>query len=411
MHAADTISLLPGYSQEVFAEMESILAYWMSHTVDDKNGGFYGFVNDENIPATNAEKGVVLNSRILWTFSAAYRLTGRKDYSEMATRAYKYISDHFIDQEHGGVYWSVTSSGKISDPKKQVYGQAFCLYGLSEYFNATRDQSALDLAKGVFEKIERHGFDGDNGGYHEAFTREWKSKDDLRLSDKDDNEKKSANTNLHVIEAYANLFAAWPDIRVADKIKHILDVFEDHIIDRRSGHLHLFMDEHWTVRSRLISFGHDIEASWLLLDCANRTGDSGYIRRFTENCIRLADAAARAVDIDGGLFYEYDGANDEWSKEKHWWPQAEAMLGFFNAWQVSGDEKYLYYSVNSWEFIKTHIRDAHDGEWYWGIDPHKRKMLKGKAGFWKCPYHNVRACIELSGRIVNLKRKNQTSNK
>ena len=399
MLAADAVQILPVYRKELSEELSSILHYWMKHALDEKQGGFIGRLDNDNNADPAASKGVVLNSRILWTFSAAYQYLKREEYLVIAARAYNYIVNHFIDRQYGGVFWSVDATGVRLDKRKQIYGLAFCLYGLTEYYKASGERTALNQARDIFNTIEQYSFDKTKGGYLEAFTQDWKLTDDLRLSEKDDNEMKTMNTHLHIIEAYANLYTVWPDKELNDCIKHLLDVFEQHIINPQTFHLNLFMDENWEVKSSLISYGHDIEAAWLLLECAEILDSSNYIQRLKESSIQLADAASEGVDKDGGLWYEYDPATDHLIKEKHSWPQAEAMVGFFNAYQLTGNEKYLHYSANTWEFVKQHIKDNNKGEWFWGVHDDYSVMNKEKAGFWKCPYHNARACIEIIKRI------------
>jgi mannobiose 2-epimerase len=253
MIATENIAALPKYRTEVFDELASILDYWMNNTVDNTDGGFFGSVDNNNVPDTHAPKGVVLNSRILWSFSAAYNVDRNPAYLDIASRAYRYIVDHFVDRKYGGVYWSVDHKGAMLNGRKQIYGIAFCIYGLSEYYRATKEDMALHLAKNLFDHIEKYSFDRREGGYFEAFTQGWKPVDDLRLSEKDDNEKKTANTHLHIIEAYTNLYSVSPNDHLRETIKHLLDIFDQHFIDTRTGHLHLFMDERWNPQSSLIS--------------------------------------------------------------------------------------------------------------------------------------------------------------
>ena len=392
--------LLLHYRQEMQEELQQLLAYWSAHTIDPA-GGFYGSINNENIPDPDAPKGIVLNSRILRAFSAAGRFTGGQAHAELATRAYDYILHHFLDRKYGGVFWSVDAAGDRLEDRKQVYGLAFCIYGLAEYVKLTADETALATALQLFHLIEQHSYDREKGGYIEAFTRGWQTIGDLRLSEKDDNERKTMNTHLHIIEAYANLYQVWPDAVLKEKIAALLDIFDRHIIDHDHGHLRLFMDDDWVSKSTLRSFGHDIEAAWLLQECAETIGATGAIQRFRQWAIRLADAAAEGLDTDGGLWYEYEPATGHWIREKHSWPQAEAMVGFFNAWQLSGDNDYLHRSLQSWEFVKRHLKDNRHGEWYWGVYGDYSVMDKEKAGFWKCPYHNSRACLELVKRIAS----------
>jgi cellobiose epimerase len=396
---AENSKALSHYRAEVLDELGSILSYWMDYTVDEEQGGFYGTVSNDNVPDKTAQKGVVLNSRILWAFSAAFLHTREQRYLDIAERAYQYIMNHFIDHEYGGVYWSVDHKGKMLDGKKQIYGLAFCIYGLSEYYKASKDELALYFANDLFEYIEQHSYDKEKRGYLEAFTREWQPIGDLRLSEKDNNEKKTMNTHLHVIEAYANLYSVSQDTRLNEQIKNLLDVFEKYMINPATFHLNLFLDEKWNVKSSLISYGHDVEAAWLLFQCAESISSNFYIKRYKELSVKITDAATEGLDTDGGLWYEYEPANDHWIKEKHSWPQAEAMVGFMNAYQLTGNEKYLKHSLNSWEFIKRSIRDKVNGEWFWGVDENNISMKKkDKVGFWKCPYHSTRACIEIIDR-------------
>jgi len=398
MIATGNIPVSPTLRTEIADELSSILEYWMLNTVDIKQGGFWGSVDNDNKPDLQACKGVVLNSRILWSFSAAYNYEKKQAYLDIASRAYRYIVDHFIDRKYGGVYWSVNNKGEMLNGKKQIYGLAFCIYGLTEYYKATQEDMGLHLSQNLFRQIEENSRDKKEGGYFEAFTQGWKPADDLRLSEKDNNEKKTLNTHLHIIEAYANLYSVWPDENLLLGIKHLLDLFEQRFIDANTSRLHLFMDEHWNSKSSLVSYGHEIEAAWLLLECADITGNKDYINRFKEISVRLTDAAAEGLDRDGGLWYEYDADKDELIKEKHSWPQAEAMVGFMNAYQLTGDDKYLQWFANAWQFVKSRIKDHENGEWFWGVHEDYSIMQKEKAGFWKCPYHNSRACMEILRR-------------
>ncbi|MGN1229142.1 MAG: AGE family epimerase/isomerase, partial [Prevotella sp.] len=172
----------------------NILPFWIDKMVDRQNGGFYGRIDGHGNLHPDAEKGGILNGRILWTFSAAYRVLGKPEYLEMATRAKDYIIAHFIDREYGGTYWSLDCHGNPKDTKKQFYAIGFMIYGLSEYVRATGDKEALDYAIGLFDCIEEHSLDVVYNGYIEACTREWGEIADMRLSDFDANYPKSQNT-------------------------------------------------------------------------------------------------------------------------------------------------------------------------------------------------------------------------
>ncbi|THU40065.1 N-acyl-D-glucosamine 2-epimerase [Niastella caeni] len=386
---------------ELQQELQAILDYWINNTVDEMEGGFYGRIDNDNISYPDAPKGSVLNARILWTFSAAFSLTKDPQYATMAERAFSYIQDHFIDKEYGGVYWSVTHRGDIHDPKKQLYAQAFVLYACSEIHRALQVEPAKKLAIALYHLIQEKSFDAIKGGYFEAYARNWQPLADLRLSDKDANEKKTMNTHLHILEAYTCLYRIWPDEQLKQHIILLLKNFDDHIIDQQTGHLHLFFDEDWNVKSGTVSYGHDIEASWLLLEAAEVIGDEALIAGTKALAIKMAEAVIIGLDIDGGLWYEFEKAHNQLIKEKHWWPQAEALVGFYNAWQLSDRHEFLQYAFNNWAFIKQHIRDHKNGEWFWGVyEDYTVMPSQDKAGFWKCPYHNSRACMEIIRRTT-----------
>jgi mannobiose 2-epimerase len=386
------------YRREMEEELRSILDYWMRQGIDPLQGGFYGRIDGDEKVHGEAPKGLVLNSRICWAFSAAYDHTGDPQYRIVAVRAYEYLLAHFLDPDYGGAFWSVDHTGALLNGRKQIYGLAFCLYGLSEYFLATREPGALEQAVSLFRLIEAHSYDQQRKGYYEAFSRDWQPLEDLRLSPKDANERKTMNTHLHVLEAYANLYRAWPDALLKEQIGNLLEVFGVYIVDQRTGHLLLFFGEDWTPRPGILSFGHDIEAAWLLQDAAETIGDEHWITATKEWALKIAEAAAGGLDDDGGLWYEQEGQH--LVREKHSWPQAEAMIGFLNAWQLSGDKKWLERSAASWEFVKNYMKDRLHGEWFWGVTAdHSPMPGQDKAGFWKCPYHNSRACLEVIRRL------------
>lgn len=381
-------------------ELKSILNYWATKTVDEKNGGFYGALDNENQIAPNAPKGAILNARILWSFAAGYNYNQDQTYLNLAERNFNYFKDHFIDQEMGGVFWSVNYLGNALDTKKQIYAISFAIYGLTEYFKAGINQQALDLAISLFNDIEKHSFDKENGGYLEALTRDWKEIGDLRLSDKDANEKKTMNTHLHILEAYTNLYKFWPDANLKSKIIHLLEMFDRHILDQNTNHLVLFFDEKWKSNYNIVSYGHDIEASWLMLEASEVIADEKLIDHFKNLAVKIANVSAEGIDADGAMIYELAVDNGHQISERHWWVQAEALVGFLNAYQLNSDEKFINQFLAIWDFTKKHIIDHKDGEWFWGVNKDFSLMQgEDKAGFWKCPYHNSRACIEVVNRL------------
>ncbi|PJJ07137.1 mannobiose 2-epimerase [Flavobacterium sp. 1] len=392
-------SNLKNLKTELKLELQSILSYWMKNTVDEKNGGFVGQIDYNNNTNNEAEKGSVLNARLLWTFSAAYKISNNKEHLNTAKRAFEYISEHFYDTEFGGIFWSINYDGTPKDTKNQVYALAFVIYGLSEYYSVTKDKKSLKLAIALYAKIQEYSYDTEKGGYFEAFTRDWQPIDDLRLSEKDANEKKTMNTHLHIVEGYANLYTVWKDESLRKVIIELLETIEKYFINTETGHLRLFFDENWIEKKDVISYGHDIEAAWLLLQCAEIVEDAALIANYKKHAVQIAEVTKEGIDNDGGLWYEYDPETNELMAEKHWWPQAELMIGYFTAWQLTGKQEYLDIIFKNWDFIQKHIIDKKNGEWFWGIFSDYSTMEKDKAGFWKCPYHNGRACIELIHRI------------
>jgi len=390
----DISAQLNEYKAAIEEELTALLNWWKMYAVDDAQGGFHGEVGNDNKAIPEQPKGIVLNSRILWTFSSAFLLKQQPDDLAIATCAFRYISDYFYDSSNGGFYWSLKADGKVLEGKKQIYGQAFAIYGLSEYYKATKDEKALEMAKETFLFIERYSYDPIHWGYTEALDQSWQAMSDLRLSDKDLNTEKSMNTHLHIVEAYANLYSVWKDERLAESIRKLLVVFKKYILTD-NYHLNLFFTANWESQSSVISYGHDIEAAWLLQECAEILGDKEEIAVFKALALQLTDAVQNGIDEDGGMYYE------EGVCEKHWWPQAEAMVGFFNAYQLTGNNDYVLKSIKSWNFVKFNLKDNEKGEWYWGIYPDGTLMKENKAGFWKCPYHNGRACMEISKRLAS----------
>ena len=378
-----------------------ILPFWMEKMADNVQGGFYGRIDGDDKLHADAPKGAILNARILWTFSAAYRLLRKPEYLETATRAKRYIIDRFYDKDFGGVYWSLTANGEPLDTKKQVYAQGFAIYGLSEYARATGDREALDYAVKLFETVEKYSFDRTRNGYIEAFTREWKPIEDMRLSDKDENTSKTMNTHLHILEPYANLYRVWKNERLERQLRNMLDLFTGKILNKKTYHLDLFFDNSWRTDGNIISYGHDIEASWLIHEAALVLGDEALLKRIEPVVVNIARAADEGLNPDGSMIYERFTAEDRTDRELHWWVQAENVVGHVNLYQHFGDEKALDTAVKCWQFIKDKIIDHANGEWHWSLMPDGSVNRRDdKAGFWKCPYHNGRMCMEIIERFA-----------
>jgi len=395
---------LVAFAKDLNEELIRILNYWQKNTLDHEHGGFYGQIDHFNQVVPDASKGAVLNTRILWTFSAANNFTKDPAYLETAKRAYEYVKNNFLDKKYGGLFWEVDHLGKALNTRKQTYAQGFGIYGFSEYYQASGDTESLDLAIALYRDVERHCFDAESSGYFEALSQSWQPMEDMRLSPKDENYPKSMNTHLHILEPYTNLYRVWKDEGLAAQIKKLIRVFLDNIIDQETGHFNLFFEKDWTIKSEIISYGHDIEGTWLLTEAAEVIGDEELLHEVEQVALKMTEInIAEGTDVDGSLFYERESPEGHLDTDKHWWPQAEAMIGLINASQISGDREYARKARDVWHFIQNSLLDKKHGEWFWSVDkdgiPNKDN---DKAGFWKCPYHNSRACIEVVSRINSL---------
>jgi len=376
-----------------------MLPYWVENAVDEDHGGFVGQIRQNGERVSDAAKGSVLNARILWTFAAATRLLGRDRFRELAERAHTYLMKHFWDPVNGGVFWSVDNTGHPLKTHKQTYAQAFALYGLSEQYRATGDKDVLSQAIQMFQLIEEHTRDLEHGGYLEARGRSWERIEDVRLSDKDLNVPKNMNTHLHLLEAYTNLYRVWPDPLLRDQLAALVDLFLIQIIDKTQHHLYTFFEADWTPVTDMISFGHDIEASWLLLEAADVLGDAAIRSAVHGAAIPMARAALeKGIDTGGGLLNEIlpDGATDG---DKYWWVQAEAIVGFVNAFQETQSQDFLDAAEAIWEYARRHLADDEVGEWHFRVARDGQPYPEDdKVGMWKCPYHGARVCFEVIER-------------
>jgi len=407
----------------------NILPFWLNQMQDAENGGFYGRMDGHMQLHPEAEKGAILNARILWSFSAAYRVLGHIAYLEAAKRTYTYFINHFIDPEYGGVYWSVDYMGQPLDTKKQFYAIGFAIYGLSEYARATGDREALDYALLLYDCIEEHAFDRENNGYIEACTREWGKIADMRLSELDANYPKSQNTHLHIIEAYTNLLRCLKELHAQEScdyvpvigsvlpigitipmetivavevsLRNLIDIFTDKILNPETHHLDLFFEMDWTRGAgHLESYGHDIECSWLLHEAALVLGDKKILTKVEPIIQMIAEASAKGLKPDGAMIHEANLNTGHIDEDLHWWVHTENVVGGLNIYQHFGDEKALQRAVACWEYIKRNLIDYEHGEWFWSRYKDGTLNLEDDhAGFWKCPYHNSRMCLEAIERF------------
>ncbi|MCY2685532.1 AGE family epimerase/isomerase [Salinimicrobium sp. TH3] len=385
---------------ELSEELENILKYWKEFSVDKKNGGFIGQRDHYNKEIPNASKGIILNTRILWSFSAIANHKKEKEgeLRFLADRAYGYIKKAFRDDIFGGVFWEVDAKGNPANRRKQIYAQAFAIYALSEYYILSGEEEVKEWAFKLFKLVEKYARERENNGYLEAFQEDWSPIDDMRLSEKDKNSAKTMNTHLHVMEAYTTLYKITKAEAVKEALDNLVEIFLEKFYDARNQHFNLFFDKQWNREGNIVSFGHDIEAIWLMIEAAKGSGNKELIYRTQGIAVPVADTFLTEAYISGkGVMNEKDLDSGATDTDRHWWPQAEAMVGLEYAYQISGDKKFREAITDIWKFTQKNIIDHENGDWFLRIDENNRPYVQeDKLGMWKCPYHNARACIVLT---------------
>ena len=369
-----------------------ILPYWLG--LKDPKGGFYGEVSSDGKVLYDAPRGVILNARIIWSFAAAYQALHETSYLVAAVHARDYFLEHFCDHKYGGVYWSVEKDGERLDTKKQLYAQGFAIYGLSELYKVTKDDEVLKNAINLYKVVETYFADRENGGYIEALARDFSPLEDMSLSAHDINADKTMNSHLHILEAYANLYQVWPDEGLKGAVERLLDIIGTKVM-AADGHLQLYFRKDWSVMPGGVSYGHDIETSWLALECAFALKDLDIVNRVRPWALAMGKAGNEGILPDGSLRYEklLDGTFDD---SRQWWVQAESVVGNLWLWKYHSDPQGADRALAAWKFIKEHLVDAAAGEWWWAMLPDgKPDLSQPKAGFWKCPYHNTRMCLQV----------------
>ncbi|MDR0972604.1 MAG: AGE family epimerase/isomerase [Prevotellaceae bacterium] len=373
--------------EEIKADLTgNILHFWAKYAPDPA-GGFYGQLNYDGSPRANAPKAGILNARILWTFSSAYRLLGDEQYKQLADRAQRYILDHFVDKKYGGTYLLLKADGTPLDSTKMVYQNAFAIYGLSEHYRATGNAESLQAAIAVYQTLIKYAYDPVYKGFIETCTREWK--------EIPTREPKTMNTNLHVLEALTNLYRVWKDEGLREMLREEIDVMANKVLNRKTWHEQLYFTNDWQSLRNIDSYGHDIEYSWLMTEAAEVLGNVRVLEDIRHVAVNMAEVQLQqGFDKNGGMMYEKDG--EHLNNGLEWWPQAESVVGYLNAWQISGERKYLDTAIRSWNWIKKYMIDKEYGEWYRTVSPDGTPSVRRpKADQWRCPYHNSRMGFEV----------------
>jgi cellobiose epimerase len=392
-----TKEMLRGYSREADREArENILPFWLK-LMDHIYGGFYGEVSFSGEIQKEAIKGGVLCARLVWTFAHAYLVYHDPTYIDAARHAYRFLMDNFWDREHGGTFWSVDFQGKPADTRKMVLPQSFTIYALAEYYRATQEPEALEKAIELFGLIELHSHDVQFGGYREGFDRIWTQ------TGWNVDTAKAMDPHLRVMMAYTNLLRVWNSPLLMQRLTECVEIFLDHLIDPQGPHLILFTREDWQATNEDFSYGHDIELVWLLPAAVDVLGDTALRDRSLPVMLRMAEEVYRAGLDDDGAVFDKAGPQGLLDQNKNWWPQAESVVGFLNAYQMSGDEKFYRASRKNWKWIQSNLVNREHGDWYAQLT-RDRKPVAGRnlVDSWKCPYHNSRCCFEVQERIEKL---------
>lgn len=372
---------------------ENILPFWAKHS-PDPSGGFYGTLNFDGTPRENASKGGILNARLLWTFSTAYRMLKDEKYLTLANRAQRYFLDHFIDPEYGGSFYTLNADGTPLAMQKDTYQNAFAIYGLSEHHRTTGNMESLNAAIVIYRKMIEHAYDHVNGGIIQSFTRDWQMVEVIS--------PKTMNTNLHVLEAFTNLYRVWKDEGLKKYLQEEIDVMSNKVLNRETWHEQLFFTMDWKSQRDIDSYGHDIEFSWLLVEAAEVLGNEEILKDVRSIAVKLAAVQLEeGIDKNGAMMYEKE--SDRLNANLDWWPQTETVVGCLNAWQISGDRKFLNAAVHTWEWIKIYMIDREYGEWYGSVNSSGNQMKnRVKADQWRCPYHNSRMGFEIMTRFPDI---------
>lgn len=382
---------------ELHQELKNILAYWSSHTFDETYGGFVGKIDSKNRIILNASKGIILNTRILWSFAAASNHLKTDDYQDICKRSFQYLKIYFKDTTHKGVYWELDYLGQPINKRKQVYAQSFSIYALSEYYIYSKNEEAKQWAIELFECLELYAKDNNKSGYLEAFNEDWSAIDDMRLSNKDMNAAKTMNTHLHILEAYTTLLKIYDNNTLKKSLKDLVEIMNEKFLNQQN-HYELFFDADWNLLSNSVSYGHDIEATWLVLEAAEILNDKELLNKSRAIAIKVVDTFLKeGTNTDGSVINEKNLTTNHIDTDRHWWPQVEALIGLKFAYAIENKNEYISSSLKIWEYTKNHLLDHEHGEWHFRVDNKGAVYTQeDKVSMWKAPYHSSRACIKLN---------------
>ncbi|MCL2388708.1 MAG: AGE family epimerase/isomerase [Defluviitaleaceae bacterium] len=384
------------------ADLEgNLMKWWAENTVDEKHGGFYGAINADNTPDETADKFIVLNARLVWTYSACYDATKNEKYKKLAQRAYEYVATHFYDKKYGGFYTWVNYRGEPVAEHKFTYGNAFAIYGLVEYARVFNCNEAKMMAQETAKLLDANMWDIQYGGYYEMASREWQYTPNVNLLTADTRVQKTMNTHLHMVEAYTNLLRIDNSKALRSKVRELLYLILNKIVNRDNWHFYLFQTRDWAPTTPDLTLGHDIEGSWLLYETAEALGESEALADTRKVAVNMARAAYDdGIAESGAMHTEYHLHERRFSANFSWWEQCEAVVGFLNAWQLTKEDKFLDAALAALEYVDKHFIDRTLGGWYAWVNNDGTPMSRlSKADGYTCPYHNARMSIEVMRRL------------
>ena len=379
---------------------ENIVPFWYDKTIDRENGGYTINHDQQGQPLGPGTKMIVSQARTVWLFSRLARAGYRpEEYLEAAEHGYRFLTEKMWDHEHGGFYWQVDATGDQQlAPRKHLYGQSFALYGISEYYLAGGKDEAREFAVRFFNLLEEKAYDQTYGGYRESFEPDW-TETPAGVSNHMGvpAELKLMNTHLHLLEALTTFYRATKHPVARERLLELINVQSNTVVRKNIGACTDKYDRDWTPRLdgnyAQVSYGHDIENVWLLMDACNAIGVSNY--PFADLYHTLYDYSLTfGYDHAQGGFY-YTGSFNEpaTNRDKSWWVQAEALASALHMFRFTNDGKYLSVFQKTFGYVEQNMVDWDNGEWHHIITPNGT-VQGSKASPWKAGYHNGRAMIE-----------------
>jgi len=388
-----------------------ILRFWIDHAIDFEYGGVIGWLDRNGSPSKPGTKSLVVQTRVVWTFSAAYQHNPQRIYQEIASHALKFLRERMWDSHHGGFNWLVDREGRLTEDKKQIYGQSFAMFGLAEFAQAFNDPISRQEALELFHLVDDRAHDKVNGSYHQTYSSDWnKPLDDDRIFDIPGGKHQCAQTSL--LEAFITLYTVTRDPKVRMRLEELLDISINRLVDDQHGYTYVHLTDDWKpTTSNRSSYGHDIKLSWLLTTAAEALGYP-IEPKVKSTSLALVDHVLRDGFNwkQGGIDWEGPASGPATEKQKAWWVQAEGLVGLLNAYQLTHEPRYWKAFEKQARYVFTCFVDHRYGEWFENDNPYEQ-ALGCKTNIWKEPYHQGRACLEIIRRLATISNGNFITHK